>query len=77
MENADPLEILRAKDPDLLRELRAANRLESYLDEQVERARAAYESLVKRVSKGNPDLESWAIQAAEELIIRDLLDPTT
>lgn len=70
-------EILRAKDPKRYRELRKSGGLGEYLDDRAEHARVTYEHLAKRLAEGKPELACWAIQAAEELVIHDILDPTT
>lgn len=68
--------ILRAKDPELYREMKGPD-LQRYLDLRVESARSTYEHLVKRLVEQNPGQESWALQAAQEMVVRDVLDPTT
>jgi len=66
------------KDPKLLKELKASNQLSSHLSEKAKRAKEAYEVMVPRLHKGPPKQPmTWALQAAQELIVRDLLDPTT
>jgi hypothetical protein len=70
-------EILKAKDPKLYRALKKGGTLENHLDDKVEHARTTYEHLAKKLAEGRPEFESWAIQAAEELVIHDILDPTT
>ena len=69
---------MKAKSPELYRELKSDRRgLEDHLDLQAERARAAYEAAFKRIAEANPGQESWALQAAQEIVVRDVLDPTT
>lgn len=70
-------EILKAKNRRLYRELRKEGTLSDHIDEQADRARLAYDDLVNRMLKKHPAEESWVFQAAQEVIVRDLLDPTT
>jgi hypothetical protein len=70
-------EILKAKDPELHRALTRGGNLNEHLDRLAGSARSAFNPTVDEILKGNPGLEAWAMQAAQELIVRDILDPTT
>lgn len=66
---------LKDKDPATYRSL-SPRQFEAYLDEQVERARETYESTYLALKAKHPGKEAWCLQAAQELTIRDVLDPT-
>lgn len=69
-------EVLRAKDPERYRDLKASGMLSQHLRVTAERAKMAYEATARRIEKQNPGQGAWALQAAEEIVIRDVLDPT-
>jgi hypothetical protein len=69
--------LLKNKDPQKYRELKRAGMLEEHLNELDEAARTSYEVTVRQIEELNPGKESWALQSAQEMVIRDLLDPTT
>jgi hypothetical protein len=70
-------EILRATDPSRHSQLRADGLLESHLDDLAEQARSTYDVLVPDLMQKQPGAISWAMSAAQEMIVRDILDPTT
>lgn len=70
-------EMLKAKDPELYRELKVDGALNRHLDGLSQRARETYERIVQQLEAQNPGQGSWALQSAEELVTRDVLDPTT
>jgi hypothetical protein len=69
--------ILKVKDPGRRRELRIAGELDDHLEEVAKAAARTYEMLVNRLEETHPGQGSWALQAAQEIIVRDVLDPTT
>ena len=70
-------ELLKGKDPNEFQRLRKAGKLEAHLDGLVKRAVEAYGPLVSQLEKKQPGARTWALKAAEEYLVRDLLDPTT
>ena len=66
---------LKTKQPERFEEM-SVEELRRYLNEKVERAQQTYKATVKRAEKdGHP---AWfARKMVEELVIRDILDPTT
>ncbi|MXX35213.1 MAG: hypothetical protein F4107_12210 [Gemmatimonadetes bacterium] len=67
--------LLRNKDPHRF-EAMSDDELDSYLANVAERAAATYKALVERAEeRGEPAW--WARYQAEELVTRDILDPTT
>ena len=71
-------ELLKHKDPEQYRELKKARKLEDHLDDLALWAKKAYEANVRtRLESSPPTQEAWILQSAQELVTRDLLDPTT
>jgi hypothetical protein len=69
--------MLREKDPEKYRQLKESGSLVAHLDAVSEQARLAYESTVRQIEEQNPGKGSWALQSAQEIVTRDVLDPTT
>ena len=68
-------EMLRAKDPELYEELQASAVLQAHLDRVAQEAREAYDHGVDELLKQRPGQMMWALQTAQELVTRDLLNP--
>lgn len=72
---AKRLLMLQTKAPELL-EAMSEEQLERHLKEIDQRASASYKAIVRKAEKdGQPGW--YARKMAEELVIRDILDPTT
>ncbi|MEX2598099.1 MAG: hypothetical protein WD533_00415 [Dehalococcoidia bacterium] len=70
-------EILKAEDPELY-QMFSPRELAMHLDLKAETARQVYPGLVERNQARNPgSTGTWAMKAAEEMIVRDVLDPTS
>ena len=67
--------VLQDRDLELYEKLRKSGKLIPYLEKKANEASQAYDRLVKMSEKRHP---AWfARKQAEELVTRDVLDPTT
>ena len=67
--------VLQDRDPEMFERLRKAKELMPHLERKAKEASETYKMLVKMAEKNHP---AWfARKQAEELVIRDILDPTT
>ena len=70
-------EQLKHRTPKEYRRLKKARKLENHLDDVAERAKMAYEASVRKLSAENPGQESFIMQSIQEVVTRDILDPTS
>ena len=68
---------LKAKTPDEYHRLKDSGELEDRLDQIHHDARRAYEAKYREILRKDPKGGTWAMMAPQEIVVRDLLDPTT
>ncbi|MCH7532507.1 MAG: hypothetical protein IIB36_12230 [Gemmatimonadetes bacterium] len=70
-------EHLKHLDPTEYQRLKRRRELEDHLDQVAERAKEAYKTSVRKLSAENPGQESFIMQSVQEVVTRDILDPTS
>lgn len=70
-------DVLKEKDRELYDELKKAKELTDYLDRVVESARQTYETSVKEARQKNPRRAAFVAQSVQEMIVDQILDPTS
>lgn len=70
-------EVLKAKDRELYDELKRAKELTDYLDRVTESARQTYETSVREAREKNPRTAAFVAQSVQEMIVDQVLDPTS
>ena len=70
-------ESLKARDPQRYKALRSAGKLDGFLDNLDSRLRTGYDRLVKDIQKSRGSVGTFALLAAEEILVRDVLVPET
>lgn len=71
-------EFLKANDPERYRTMRRAGTLDAWLDDLDSRLTTSYAHLVAEIEERNPrNAGAFALQAAQEMLVRDVLKPRT
>ena len=70
-------EQLKHRTPEEYRRLKKARKLEAHLDRVEAQAKGAYDASVRKLSALNPGHEAFIMQSVQEVVTRDILDPTT
>lgn len=70
-------EALKANDPKRYRQMKRKGELDPFLDDLDSRLRTSYQALVKRIEESTGRADAWALQAAEEMLVNDVLLPGT
>ena len=71
-------ESLKANDPQRYKKLRAAGKLNPFLDSLTERLTASYSRTVQDLEEARPGRSpSFLMQSAQEILVHDILLPET